>query len=426
MIENWEKKLVNKAWIDARHPMCNKKLWGLTLLERNIRELAELGIQQFVILTNGQTDPQAHYSQGLPPALSVVYEAAGLQSALSSLQKTLQEEASPMVAIEGNALNDKRVLAQLLACDTSCAVRSPNGVNAACAAVLRSQQAANLSGDSLTGFLKNTGNDPAFEALDLSEFDAYVKSLRRNIVPFLLLIEEPAHLQEADRYLRQTVHKGTNDFVASYIHPPLEFAITRLVSGTSITPNQITLAGIVISAITVYLFATGQLLAGIVLAATKGVLDGVDGKLARLKLQFSKAGDLLDHISDTVFDALWYLALGWHFSGGDPASTAATFTWILFISYWVERIVPGVFKKLHGREIYDYAGIDRFMRLIGSRMNNNVWVMLIGIILGFAGETFYLVSLWMLATAAWHTFRMIQVTLMRRTAASGKYRMSKK
>lgn len=394
--------------------MCNQKLWGLTLLERNIRELTSLGIERFVVVTDGHDDPREHYSKALPAGTNVTYETAEPQSRLTSLQRTLAEDSAAVVAIEGNALNDKRVLTHLLACDTSCAVTSPNGVNPAGAAVLRSAHDVNRHSENLTAMAKNASEDGNVQAVDFSSFDAYVKNLRRTIRPFLLLVETPAHLQEADRYLRQTVSKGTNDFVARFIHPPLEFAITHLVAKTTITPNQITLVGIVLSAITTYFFATGQLLAGALLAASKGILDGVDGKLARLKLQFSKAGDLLDHVSDTIFDALWYLALGWHFSGGDLSSPAAGFMWVLFISYWVERIVPGVFKKLYGREIYDYAGIDRFMRLIGSRMNNNVWLLLAGIFLGFARQAYFFISLWMLATATWHTFRLIQVAFVNR------------
>ncbi|MFQ5754084.1 MAG: CDP-alcohol phosphatidyltransferase family protein, partial [bacterium] len=141
-----------------------------------------------------------------------------------------------------------------------------------------------------------------------------------------------------------------------------------------------------------------------------GILDGIDGKLARLTLRFSKSGALLDHVTDTVYDGLWCLTLGWYFSQGDLNSIAAQFTFIFFTSYVVERIVPGIFKKLHGYEIYDYEDIDKVMRLIGSRRNNNIWLLMIGIILGVARETYYFISIWMLVTASWHTLRLIWVT----------------
>jgi hypothetical protein len=48
-------------------------------------------------------------------------------------------------------------------------------------------------------------------------------------------------------------------------------------------------------------------------------------------------------------------------------------------------------------------------------MNNNVWCLMIGVALGFARETFYVISVWMLLTATWHTLRLIWVTWQSRT-----------
>ncbi len=408
----------NRAWIDASHPMANTELWGLTLLERNLRELDRLGVREVVILTAADNDPLAQFLHPAPPALKLQIDSES-GNARDSLAAALANSDAGMLVLDGNAVNDRRILTRMVESTAPCWAISPVGAKPATVALLAKEHARAIAAapadaglPQLLGGLGATN----LNKIDLNTFDPYVKQLRRTISPFLISVENEAHLRTADDFLRQTVHKGTNDLVAKTIHPPLEFGITRVLARTPITPNHVTFLGIFISMATVYLFATGNLLAGVLLAATKGVLDGVDGKLARLLLKFSKSGDMLDHVGDTIFDALWYLALGWHFSQGDFASTAAVFTQILFFSYWVERIVPGLFNKLHGYEIYDYAAIDRFMRLIGSRMNNNVWVLLVGILTGVARETFYFVSIWMLATAVWHTFRLVFVTWQARKA----------
>lgn len=393
--------------------MSNQRLWGLTLLERNLGELAKLGIEEIVILVEPKHEPQKYFSNPSSESLSLTFNAVNPADPFDSLRKKLARTNSNVLVLEGNALNDRRILIQLINSKSPCGVISPNGLNKAGAAILSSSHATFFgkeAGNKLTLALETNIQRSHIPKLDLRNFNSYMKNLRRDILPFLILVENSEHLEIADDFLKQTVHKGTNDFVAKYIHPPLEFSLTRILADTRITPNQVTFIGIFLSALTVYLFATGNLLLGIILAAIKGVLDGVDGKLARLLLRFSKSGELLDHVGDTIFDALWYLAWGWYFSKGDFFSVAGTFTVILFVSYCVERIVPGIFKKLHGSEIYDYKEIDRFMRLVGSRMNNNVWVMMIGIIVGLAKETFYFISLWMLATACWHTFRLLYVT----------------
>ncbi|MFQ5824651.1 MAG: CDP-alcohol phosphatidyltransferase family protein [bacterium] len=393
--------------------MSNQRLWGLTLLERNIKELQILGIKEIIMATASESDPRDQFCQPWPSELKIKLNIATDVDPFESLIVALQESKELILVLEGHALNDRRVLKKLVEVPFPCAVISTTGSLKAGAAVLSANDTSlfiNSRNKKLTHLFIEAIQDSKIQKLDLTQFDPYIENLRREIHPYLLLIESSKQLKEADQLLRQTVHKGVNDFVAKYIHPPLEFGAARFLTSTPITPNQITLLWIILAGITILLFANGHLYWGIFIAAACGVLDGIDGKLARLTLHFSKAGDLLDHISNTVYDALWYLALGWYFSNGDLNSTAAQFTMILFIAYIVERVVPGIFKKLHGYEIYDYQEIDKVARLIGSRMNNNVWVLMLGIIFGLAQETFYAISLWMLTTASWHTLRLFWVT----------------
>ncbi|HFA48384.1 MAG TPA: CDP-alcohol phosphatidyltransferase family protein [Bacteroidetes bacterium] len=412
-----ENQQLKTVWIDARHPMGNQQLWGLTLLERNIREMDKMGFEEAVVLAAADDSPSQHFCHRLPDSISVSFVKAGTGNDYQSLIGLLGSSAAPVLVLSGNALNDRRVISELISLPSPYAALAPSGdFKPAAAACFTKNEAAFIEankGLELDAIVKKGLEEGLFPGFDFAAFDPYIKSLRREIPPYLIKVETQSDYGDANRYLKLTVHKGTNDFVAKYIHPPFEFGITKLLATTPVIPNHVTFLGIALSATTVYCFATGQVLLGAVLAATKGILDGVDGKLARFLLKYSKFGDLLDHVSDTIFDALWYLALGWFFSQGDWSSPAACYTMILFVSYWVERIVPGLFKKVHKYEIYDFSPIDRFSRLIGSRMNNNVWVLLIATLFGYAQPAFYFISIWMLVTAAWHTFRFAYVTLFK-------------
>lgn len=395
--------------------MINRRLWGLSLLERTVRELDKLGFQQISVSTTKDIDPLRYFCHPAPKSvkLSVIFEAS---KPFESLIELLGSEGLVMV-LEGHVINDRRVIKELMAVKTACAVVMPSGGNFASAALLSAQNRSLFQENTrknLTAILSKAIKRSQIAELDLSNFREYVENLRRKIPPFLQLIDNEQQLKEADELLRKTVHKGVLEFVAKYIHPPMEFGTVKLIAHTRISPNLITIIWLILAGLTIPLFATGHLLMGCILAAISGVLDGVDGKLARLTLRFSKTGDLLDHIGGTFYDAIWYLALGWYFSKGDLNSTAAHLTYVLFGTYIVNRVVPGIFRKLHGSEIYDYAKIDTVARLIGSRMNNNIWLMLVGIILGLARKTFYAISLWMLATAIWHSVRLFYVTLRNR------------
>ena len=393
--------------------MVNEKLWGLTLLERNLRELEIIGIEEAVVVTLKELQPLRHFQYSLPKKLTVSFKIANCSDVFESLRSELQNTDDLILVLEGNSFNDRRILKKLIKLDFSFGVISPVGNNRGSAAILSKSEVLlflRSSSQNLTSILSAALKDSKLQKLNLENFEKHIINLRREIDPFLILVQDSKQLEEADRFLRQTVEKGVNDFVAKYIHPPLEFGAVRFLLSSPITPNQVTFFWIFLAALTVPLLATGQLLLGLFLAAARNILDGVDGKLARLTLRFSKAGDLLDHATDTLFDGAFYLALGWYFSGGDLNSTAANFTFILFVSYCVEKIVPGVFKKIHKVEIYDYKAIDKFIRLVGSRINNNVWILILGTFLGFGKATFFAVSIWMLMTAAWHSLRLIWVT----------------
>jgi phosphatidylglycerophosphate synthase len=406
------------AWIDARHPMVNQRLWGLTLLERNLRELDKLGCTDVVVASTSERAPQAHFCHPLPASLRVTFVEIDASQPFASLCAALRQRDEPILALEGHALNDSRVLRQFMVASSSCALISPHGTRPAGAAVFRASDlpffpdGACGSLTSLVMTMLQQGHLPPF---DVYHFATYIEGMRRHVPPYLLLIETPDEVSEADAMLRQRAHKGVLELVGKYIHPPLEFGAVRLLAYTPVTPNQITVFWLALAALVAFLFSQGQLFSGALLAAAIGVLDGIDGKLARLTLRFSKVGDVLDHIGGAIYDAIWYLALGWYFSQGDWSSTAAVFTIILVLSYSLERIVSGIFSKLHQTSIHDYTPLDESIRLVISRMNNNVWCLMIGVALGFARETFYVISVWMLLTATWHTLRLIWVTWQSRT-----------
>ena len=398
--------------------MSMAKLWGLTLLERNVRELARLGVEEMVVLTSLQAASAVLVKHALPTSVALRFDTDANARSFDALVRYLSTSNDLVLVLQGNVLHDKRILDLLANASGACGLLAPNDTQGAAAGVLSAAQATLVHrrfDSTLTASIQGCLEAGVLPRLDLMSLDPYLKHLRRTVCPFMIGVQTASDLKQADAMLRQTVHKGTNDFVAVYIHPPLEFGMTRLLANTKVTPNQVTLVGMLFSSLAVYLFATGHLVGGILCAATKGVLDGVDGKLARLHIKYSKSGDLLDHVGDIIFDALWYLALGWHFARGDASSTAATFTIILLTAYWIQRIVPGVFARRHGREIYDYEEVDKFVRLIGSRMNNNVWVMMLGILLGLAQEFFYGISIWMAATALWYTARLLYVSWRVRT-----------
>lgn len=99
--------------------------------------------------------------------------------------------------------------------------------------------------------------------------------------------------------------------IPALVHAPIETFLVSKLCKFPITPNQLTIFCNIIAWGATILFATGNLGCGIAVALAVGVLDGLDGKLARVKLETSKAGKL-EHFFDVLFENSWWIALAFY------------------------------------------------------------------------------------------------------------------
>lgn len=95
---------------------------------------------------------------------------------------------------------------------------------------------------------------------------------------------------------------------------PIE-TIARALIALRLTPNSITVIGLLIAALAAWLAATGRFLpAGIVLAAGS-IFDAFDGAVARLSGRVTRFGALLDSTLDRYSEALLLASLAYWFVG---------------------------------------------------------------------------------------------------------------
>ncbi|MFQ6077484.1 MAG: CDP-alcohol phosphatidyltransferase family protein, partial [Candidatus Bathyarchaeia archaeon] len=77
--------------------------------------------------------------------------------------------------------------------------------------------------------------------------------------------------------------KGASDLLAYYIHRPIENWIVGHLVNTPVTPNQLTATTNIVAYCVTALFFFGYLLPASALSFAVGLMDGLDGKLARAK-----------------------------------------------------------------------------------------------------------------------------------------------
>ncbi len=136
-------------------------------------------------------------------------------------------------------------------------------------------------------------------------------------------VDTPQALREAKRRLiRDQGGKISDGPVSRYLNRPVSRWLTRYLVGTSLTPNQVSLASWVLSGIAAVLFAVGgypALASGGLIAQLASILDGCDGEIARLKRLQSDFGAWFDAVLDRYADAFLLFGLMWH----DFATTAS-------------------------------------------------------------------------------------------------------
>ena len=242
---------------------------------------------------------------------------------------------------------------------------------------------------------------------ELAGLDQYVASLRLTMSPYLARLTDRSQLPTVDRLMYRRMFKGVIDAVALYGYYHLVRWITRHLSRTSLTPNLFTVLSMVGIWAAIPCFATGHHGWGILLAWVGVILDSVDGKLARLRLHLSDAMGDFEHLIAMPGLGLWYLSLGWYFSGGGLFTNTpiALATWALIAIFLIDRGLSGVFRALYKQKLFDYRPIDAAFHLIACRRNISLLMYSVGLCLGLAQEAFYAIAVWMAIGMAFHSFR---------------------
>jgi CDP-diacylglycerol---glycerol-3-phosphate 3-phosphatidyltransferase len=111
----------------------------------------------------------------------------------------------------------------------------------------------------------------------------------------------------------------------------------RLLSRLGLTPNSLTLIGLLLNVAVALVLAAGQLVLGGVLFLLANAFDTLDGTMARITGKVTRFGAFFDSTLDRYAEAVVYLGLSaWLFSEGDGLSLLAAYLAIigsLMVSY---------------------------------------------------------------------------------------------
>ncbi|MCY3770526.1 MAG: CDP-alcohol phosphatidyltransferase family protein [Gemmatimonadetes bacterium] len=410
---------------DATAAGAARPVYGIPLLERHLRVFASLGARRVSVVGPAPGRGSSVRIDGFDGRWFRELGAVDCVRTDESPARWLPGKDETALVLDAHHLYDPRVLRDLI--DGGSNRRAVDqAVRASCRllvadADLLTELAASWTGSESLWSALDTAPESACSVYDLRDMDPYIVDLRRSLPPFWLVLDSDRKVQQAEMLLIDAAQKGTLDFPAEFIHPPLENVLTKWVSAGPVTPNQVTTLTIVLAFLTTGLLAAGQLasgylIAGLVIAFIVGVLDGVDGKLARVTVRCTRFGDRYEHILDVVWELTWYWALGWMLSGGGALVGPFVLSTVITLFYLLDKTATGMFKSRQGIELFDCEPVDRFFRRIGARRNTNVLLLLGGTAAGMLEEAFTFVAIWTVITAAFHWTRAIW--LMSKPAAA--------
>jgi phosphatidylglycerophosphate synthase len=397
-----------RVWIDATEPHAMLPLFGMPLLERQLRGLLEAGVAASEVrieLPEAGEDPPPlprDVTQHLP--LRWCRAAGGIAERLA---RAVQDGAGvPLLALEADAVVDPRLLHHVAGRTGALAVRGDDGT-----AVLRLAAVPTRlpAPDARLRAIADAGvKAGALADVSAADVPAYLDGLRRVVPAYLFRIGDVRARDRAERFLFWSNYKGSTDFLTSHVYPPLVWPAVRLLARWRVHPNVVTILNVVLTFAAVPIFAAGHWVSGLLLAYAMSVLDSVDGKLARLTFRASRLGHVLDHGLDTVHPPLWYGAWAWALAPAHPAAPLFQAWLWMTVCYVADRLVTRLFTARTGRSIHAYAPLDVRLRTIISRRNVNLVIFTAGLIGGVPVAAFYVIVAWQVATLGFHAARLIQ------------------
>jgi phosphatidylglycerophosphate synthase len=402
----------------ADPPESVRVLFGISLLERLLRVAQGLGFREAIIVSNSRQEIAAHL---VKPSWARAGVALSFRPRIGNAVRVneVMTGANRTLIVSAGFYYDARLLKTLaeqsvttLLIDSappadSLTLWKGEGADFRAAALVEGDWFARQ--DHTAALMDQLSSDAAngrIATCDAALQQTYVVALRKHVRPVFFPAPSDHLIDQAERFPRDVAQNGVLDF-PGLLDSPIEDRIVARLCRTSITPNQVTLATMLIGLIVTALFATGHLWFGVALAYAIEVLDGVDGKLARTKVETTAAGEW-EHLTDYLIELSWWSALAFHFHAQHLRS-AYWLLLLLVVSDWVDRLAKRVVKKKVERNLDDVSNFDRFVRCIGGRRNINIWILIAALALGNAKDGFVLFCWWGAATAAAHVIRALQI-----------------
>lgn len=401
-VESRTAEKLRQAVLDARCDSAWTRVGGIPLVARSLWHLNKLGIEEVILLVDsGGRSTELGKWRG---RLSLREWRADRGAPVAPALLAVLSLAPRFLFLDCAHLMDPRIMAALSAAQAPTLACVDGDPEEGCAV-----RAGTLSIEDLETWAAK-GPAALFRCsarLYPGDVDPFSPEIRGCRTPYFMEVRTADDAEKATRLLIRSQQKFVMDLPAEYIDPHFEDPLTHRLCGTFVTPNMVTMLGVLVAALIVTLFWHGHFVAGALLMFAVEILDGVDGKLARTTLHYTRLGhheDVIDYFCETMI----YVGLGVGLTARYGGNLPCVMTALLIVSDTVDNTLYTLAGKWHGKSIDLFSPFDGAFRLIGGRRNIYGAMFIVGFIAGHPLPTLVLTAAWAAVTAAVHGVRLYQ------------------
>ena len=325
------------------------RVGGVSLVERAVRRLLALGLEEVVVVVGYHAGPVATLVNAIDPARVRAVLADGWEqgngASLAAAEAEMAGEPLFLLVTADHVFGEGSLEALLAArrpavlVDTAPAAdvlaegtrvrldagravgfsKELEGPAVDCGAFLLSpavfaaQRAAAAAGDpTLAGAVSELANGRRLAAVELPP-----RTWWRDV-------DTPEDVRFAGRALRRSLHSPADGPVSRWLNRPISTRLSMGVAPLRIHPDVVSFLAAAVGVAAAVLLWRGSGVAGAICTQLMSLLDGMDGEAARLQQRARPEGALLDGVLDRLTDAAVIAGLGaWAASSGAASPTVS-------------------------------------------------------------------------------------------------------
>ena len=340
--------------------------------------------------------------------------AERLRRQLASLGMDSSTSGESVLLLRAEYLFETRTISSLLARPGTVLRCARDGGRAA--AFVEAGDAGAVSAALLEAELALPVHLSEMSSAELASFDV---KLRRAEPPLLEPLTQ-ARQGALEDQLYGNAYKGITDLVTKWMWPRPAKRIVRWCAASGITPNAVTTVSFLLTCAAAWLFVQGHFASGLAAGWLMTLLDTVDGKLARVTVQSSRAGHYFDHGIDLLHPPVWYICWGEAFAELDLLGLvgAAEIYPLILAGYIGGRLIEGAFHLIADCSVFSWRPFDAWFRLVTARRNPCLILLTAAVLAGQPAWGLYAVMLWTGFTTVVLGLRLLQAGVLR--ALGGK------